>query len=122
MGSPHLEEELIGADCRSRSPLPNPSKICKNHRRKGRGSKLKRFNKWRREREMLKNTLETLKTVGKKAPLIWKAKYDHWGHFPLFLVVSGPKLGPTGPKPRIQKTVLKLFGLNSVQFLVQFLF
>jgi hypothetical protein len=44
MGSPHLEEELIGGDCRSRSPLPNPSKICKNHRREGRGSKLKRFN------------------------------------------------------------------------------
>ena len=44
MGSPHLEEELIDGDCRSRSPLSNPSKICKNHRREGRGSKLKRFN------------------------------------------------------------------------------
>jgi hypothetical protein len=44
MGSPHLEEELIGGDCRSRSPLSNPSKICKNHRREGRGSKLKRGN------------------------------------------------------------------------------
>jgi hypothetical protein len=44
MGPPHVEEELIGGDYRSRSPLPNPSKICKNHRREGRGSKLKRFN------------------------------------------------------------------------------
>jgi hypothetical protein len=44
MDSPHLEEELIGGDCRSRSPLPNPSKICKNHRRKERGSKLTRVN------------------------------------------------------------------------------
>jgi hypothetical protein len=44
MGSPHLEEELIGGDCRSRSPLPNPSKIYKNHRREERGSKIKSFN------------------------------------------------------------------------------
>jgi hypothetical protein len=44
MDSPHLEEELIAGDCTSRSPHPNPSKICKNHRREGRGSKLKRFN------------------------------------------------------------------------------
>ncbi len=43
-GSPHLEEELIGGDCRSRSPLSNPSKICKNHWREERGSKLLRFN------------------------------------------------------------------------------
>ena len=43
-GSPHLEEDLIGGDCRSRSPLQKPSKRCKNHRREGRGSKLKRVN------------------------------------------------------------------------------
>ena len=31
-------------DCRSRSPLSNPSKRCKNHRREGRGRKLKEVN------------------------------------------------------------------------------
>jgi hypothetical protein len=35
---------MIGGNCRSRSPLPNLSKICKNHRREGRENKLKRFN------------------------------------------------------------------------------
>jgi hypothetical protein len=56
------------------------------------------------EREMLKNTLETLKKpLGKKAPFIWKAKYGRWGHFPLFWVYLGPKAGPSGPKPSIQE-------------------
>ena len=29
--SPHLEEKLIGGDCRSRSPLLDPSRMSKNH-------------------------------------------------------------------------------------------
>jgi hypothetical protein len=30
MDSPHLEEKLIGEDCRSISPLSEPTKRCKN--------------------------------------------------------------------------------------------
>jgi hypothetical protein len=41
-GSSHLEEDLFGGDCRSRSPLPNPSQRCKNRERVR--SQLKRFN------------------------------------------------------------------------------
>src|SRR4051812_11890413 len=62
MGSPHLEEEFIGGDCRSRSPLPKPSKICKNHRREGRGRNLKGVNNGG------KNVLKNLGTLGKKPP------------------------------------------------------
>jgi hypothetical protein len=65
------------------------------------------------EREMLKNTLETIKNRwGKKAPFIWKAKYGRWGHFPLFWVDPGPKPGPTGPKPSIQENSLEVFRFN----------
>jgi hypothetical protein len=43
-----LERKNKGGDqpmtSRSRSLLPNPSKICKNHWREERGSKLKRVN------------------------------------------------------------------------------
>jgi hypothetical protein len=68
MGSLHLEEELIGGDCRSRSPLPNPSKICKNHRREGRGSKLKRFTNGG-ETKAQEHTRNPRKPLGKK-PLL----------------------------------------------------
>jgi hypothetical protein len=65
------------------------------------------------EREMLKNTLETLKKpLGKKAPFIWKAKYGRWGHFPLFRVYPGPKAGPSGPKPSIQENSPEVFWFN----------
>jgi hypothetical protein len=44
MGSPHLEEELIGGVVDLDLLFQNLSKICKNHRREGRESKLKRGN------------------------------------------------------------------------------
>jgi hypothetical protein len=50
--------------------------------------------------EKLKNTLRTLENRWEEAPFIWKAKYGRWGHFPLFRVIPGPKLGPTGPKTK----------------------
>jgi hypothetical protein len=34
-GLPHLEKEFIGEYCRSRYPLPKPSKRCKDHMRDG---------------------------------------------------------------------------------------
>jgi hypothetical protein len=40
-------------------------------------------------REMLKNTLGTLENHWGRS---------HWGHFPLFWVIPGPKFGPTIPK------------------------
>jgi hypothetical protein len=43
-GFPSLRGGIDWWSYRSRSPFPNPSKICKNHRREGRGSKLKRDN------------------------------------------------------------------------------
>jgi hypothetical protein len=119
MGSHHLDEELIGGDCRSRSPLPNPSKICKNHRREGRGSKLKRLTNGG-EREMLNNTLETLKTVGKKAPFYGKPVMAI-GSFPTFSGGSRSKTRSNRTKTEHTKKVLELFGLNSVQFPVLFL-
>jgi hypothetical protein len=59
---------MIGGECRYRYPLPNTSKRCKNHRRKGRGSKLKRFNNEgeRNAQELSKNPK---KPLGKK-PLL----------------------------------------------------
>src|SRR5215216_4245906 len=46
----HKEGIWLGGTCRSRSPLSNPSKRCKNHRRgKGRGQALQ-GQQWRRER------------------------------------------------------------------------
>jgi hypothetical protein len=44
MGSPHLEEELVSGDCIFRSSLRNLMRRCKNQRKEGRGSKLKRVN------------------------------------------------------------------------------
>jgi hypothetical protein len=41
---PHLNEELIGGGCRSRSSHTNPSIICKNYGRNERESKLKKIN------------------------------------------------------------------------------
>src|SRR3954464_8142340 len=73
MGSPHLEKELIGGDCRSRSPLPKPSKRCKNHRREGGGSKLKRFNNGGQFRGQ-----EHPKTLGEEPPFIVESKYGRW--------------------------------------------
>src|SRR3954470_20181016 len=73
MGSPHLEEELIGVDCRSRSPLSKPSKKCKNHRREGGGSKLKRLNNEGQFRGQ-----EQLKTLGEEPPFIVESKYGRW--------------------------------------------
>ncbi len=79
MGSPHLEEELVGGDCRSRSPLPNPSKRCKNHRREGRGSKLKGDNNGgERKLKKPKNNLE-----------------NRWGRIPFY---RQPKIWPFGAK------------------------
>jgi hypothetical protein len=43
-GFPSLRGGIDWWSCRSRSPLPNPSKICMNHWREERGSKLKRGN------------------------------------------------------------------------------
>jgi hypothetical protein len=43
-GFPSLRGGINWWSCRSRSALPNPSKICKNHWREERGSKLKRVN------------------------------------------------------------------------------
>jgi hypothetical protein len=40
----HLDEEFIGDDCRSRSPLPNPSRRYNNYLREGKGIKLLRSN------------------------------------------------------------------------------
>jgi hypothetical protein len=65
MGSPHLEEELIGGDCRSRSPLQKPSKRCKNHRRDGEESS---------SRETRMEVREKLKNIGK--PLGKKGFYS----------------------------------------------
>src|SRR3954471_24337001 len=73
MGSSHLEEELIGGDCRSRSPLSKPSKRCKNHRREGGGSKLKRFNNGGQFRGQ-----EHPKTLGEEPPFIVESKYGRW--------------------------------------------
>jgi len=39
-GFPSLRGGIDWWSCRSRSPLPNPSKRCKNHRREVGGSKL----------------------------------------------------------------------------------
>jgi hypothetical protein len=43
-GFPPLRGGIDCWSCRSRSSLPNPSKICKKHWREERGSKLMRFN------------------------------------------------------------------------------
>jgi hypothetical protein len=51
--SPHLDEEMIGGDCRSRSPLSTPSKGCKNYMTDGRGSDIFKFNNCGRKK--LKN-------------------------------------------------------------------
>jgi hypothetical protein len=50
MGSPHLEEELIGGDCRSRSPLPNPSKIYKKLQEGRERKQAQEVQQWRREK------------------------------------------------------------------------
>jgi hypothetical protein len=72
-GSPHLEEDLIGGECRSRSPLPNPSKRCKKRWRERGESKLKRVNNGGKFRG-----LWTLETLGKKPPFIGKPEYGRW--------------------------------------------
>ena len=94
MGSPHLEEELIGGDCRSRSPLQKPSKRCKNHRRDGRGSKLKRCSNGGQFR-----ALRTLKTIGEEAPFIGKANVTVGAKTSKFggkFGAAGPAAGPSG--------------------------
>jgi hypothetical protein len=40
----HLEEEMIGGECRSKSPLPNSSNRCKHHSWEWRGSKILRLS------------------------------------------------------------------------------
>ena len=48
--SPHLEERLIGGVCRSRSPLSNPSRICKNRWRNREEGQAFQGQQWRREK------------------------------------------------------------------------
>ena len=94
MGSPHLEEELIGGDCRSRSPLQKPSKRCKNHRRDGRGSKVKRT-----AMVVSFRALGTLKTIGEEAPFIGKANVTVGAKTSKFggqFGAAGPAAGPSG--------------------------
>jgi hypothetical protein len=73
MGSPHLEEELISGDCRSRSPLLNPSKRCKNHRREGRWRKLKRVNS--EDGKYAKKHPRTHKSRWGRSPFYSNSKY-----------------------------------------------
>jgi hypothetical protein len=113
MGSPHLEEELIGGDCRSRSPLPNPSKICKNHRREGRGIKLKRFNNGG-ERYAQEHTRNPKKPLGRR-PLLYGKPNMAVGVISHFF---GWFLVQPDQNRAYRKIVLKLFSLNSVQFSV----
>jgi hypothetical protein len=76
MGSPHLEEELIGGDCRSISPHPNPSKYAriiggiggKGEEARSRGSTME-------EREMIKTGLGTLEKCWGRSPFYSKSKY-----------------------------------------------
>jgi hypothetical protein len=68
MGSPHLEEELIGGDCRSRSPLLNPLKDAriiggKGEEASSRGSTMEM-------REIIKNDLQCPQTAEEEAPFI----------------------------------------------------
>jgi pyridoxine/pyridoxamine 5'-phosphate oxidase len=68
MGSPHLEEELIGGDCNLDLLFQIPQKYAriiggKGEEASSRGSTME-------EREMLKNTLRTLETVGEESPFI----------------------------------------------------
>jgi hypothetical protein len=49
-------------------------------------------------REMLKNTLGTLKNHWERSPFYMESQNGRWGHFPLVRVISGPKIGSTGPK------------------------
>jgi hypothetical protein len=46
-GSPHLEEKLIGGDCRSRSPLSNPQEWARIMGGIKRGSKFFQEQQWR---------------------------------------------------------------------------
>ena len=62
-GSPHLEEKWIGGDCRSRSPLPNPSRRCKNHWRDGEESSSNGSAMGG------KNELEEVRNIGEEDPL-----------------------------------------------------
>jgi hypothetical protein len=68
-GFPSLRGGIDWWSCRSRSPLLNPSKICKNHWRKERGSKLKRFNNGG-ERKAQEHTRNPRKPLGEEAPFI----------------------------------------------------
>jgi hypothetical protein len=68
MGSPHLEEDLIGGDLDLDLLFEIPKKYAriiggKGEEASSRGSTME-------EREMLKNGLGTLKTVGEEAPFI----------------------------------------------------
>jgi hypothetical protein len=50
---PSPRAELIDGDCISRSPLPNPSRRCRNYRREERGRNLLEVRQWSmREREI----------------------------------------------------------------------
>ena len=61
---PSLRGEMNWWKCRSRSPLSNPSKICKNHGRNQERGKLFKVNNGGRERE--KRAGEKLGSLGKK--------------------------------------------------------
>jgi hypothetical protein len=68
---------LIDGDCRSRSPLPNPSKNARiiGGKREEASSRESTME----EREMLKNTLRTLENRWGRSPFYSKSKYGHWG-------------------------------------------
>ena len=50
---PSLREDMAWWDCRSRSPLSFPSRICKNHGREGKEWQAFQGQQWRRERGKL---------------------------------------------------------------------
>jgi hypothetical protein len=62
-GSPHLEEKRIGGDCRSRSPLLDPSRMSKNHGDNQEIGQVLQSQQWRRE------SARTYPTQGGRRPI-----------------------------------------------------
>ena len=72
-GFPSLRGGMDWWKCGSRSPLQKPSKRCKNHRRDGRGSKLKGSNNGGQFRAQ-----QLTLTYGEEAPFIGSRKCGRW--------------------------------------------
>jgi hypothetical protein len=96
MGSPHLEEELIGGDYNLDLLFQIPQKYAriiggKGEEASSRGSTME-------EREMLKNTLRTLENRWGRIPFYSKSKYGCWGKS---LGKSGGNLVSPGSAPTL---------------------